>query len=89
MNWPKELTPELRDVLGMPNFRCGLIAHIHRAAGVEITPRSEDEQAFIIHWLVGIVFEHGADWRKIASEQLKALVASVEAKERGPTAPPL
>lgn len=82
-DWPAQVTPELLEVLGMPNFRSTPMAHAFRAAGrAEIGSRLEDEQAFILHWLVGLVLEHGADWRRHAGETLSAVI--VEAKARAP-----
>lgn len=71
--YPDELTPELREVLGWPNFRCGPVAHLMRAAGADIQPRAEDEQAVVLHWFIGLVLKHGADWSSVAGQELKAM----------------
>ncbi|MGU3540041.1 hypothetical protein [Methylobacterium sp. A54F] len=78
--FPRELTPEVREVLEMMVFQCGPIAHAFRNAGrVEIRRRAEDEQAFILHWLLTLALEHGADWRKHAGETLKLVIAEAKA----------
>jgi len=68
--FPDELTPELREVLGWPNFRCGPIAHLMRAAGADIKPKAEDEQAVVLHWFVTLVLRHGANWWDVARTKL-------------------
>lgn len=70
---PAEMTPEIADVLGRPNFWCSPLAHAFQAAGYQIKRRAEDEQAFILFWLLGLVLEHGKDWRPHAGEQLQAI----------------
>ncbi|MCJ2092115.1 hypothetical protein MKK67_06325 [Methylobacterium sp. J-072] len=78
--FPRELTADLIEVLGMPNFRTGPMAHAFRDAGrAEIRSKCEDEQAFILHWLVTLVLEHGADWRRHAGETLTAVIAEAKA----------
>lgn len=74
--YPDEITDEFKFVLGWPNFRCGPYAHLFRAAGHDIKPRSEDEQAFVLHWLVKLVLDHGAEWSDIAQSQLEAMRAA-------------
>jgi hypothetical protein len=71
--FPEQLTPELREVLGMICFQCAPIAHAFRAAGADIATKAEAEQAYVIHWLVGIVLRHGKDWRTVAGGELEAL----------------
>ncbi|MFD1557044.1 hypothetical protein ACFSHT_15695 [Paraburkholderia silviterrae] len=70
--YPDELTPELREVLGWMCFECAPIAHAMRAAGIDIKPKAEDEQAHVLHWLVKLVLRHGASWRKAGTEDLDA-----------------
>lgn len=79
--YPATLTPELDEVLGWPNFKCGGFADIFRLAGYEIPPKAEREQAFILHWLTSLVLKHGAGWRDQASIELAALRDKV--KEKG------
>jgi hypothetical protein len=59
---PEELTPNMRHVLGYPNFRCGAIARKLRQQGWQIPERAEDEQAVVIHWLLKLVLRHGENW---------------------------
>lgn len=78
-NFPSELTPELSDVLGLPNFQTTPMAHAFRDAGVaDIRRRLEDEQAYVLHWLVTLVLEHGADWRKHAGERLGQVIKAAK-----------
>lgn len=75
--YPAELNADLIEILGRPNFACGRIAATFRAAGRTIKTRAEDEQAFVLHWLLGLYLKHGAgasgtEWRDRAEEELRA-----------------
>lgn len=72
--WPTELTPALKEALGLMNFRTGPLAAVYRAAGFEIKHRCEDEQAFILHRFAGIALEHGDNWRAVVGEELEAML---------------
>lgn len=67
-----ELTDDLREIFGRPNFACHHIAKALRLMGHTIANKSEDEQAVVINWLLGHYLKHGADWRQRASDELKA-----------------
>lgn len=72
--WPEELTPELRQVLGLMLWETGPLAHLFRKAdGREIPRRAEAEQAFILHWLIGLALEHGPEWRTVAAAEIGRL----------------
>lgn len=78
--FPRELTPEILEVLGKPNFETVPIARAFREAGrADIAPRFENEQAFVLHWLVSLVLEHGSDWRKHMSQVLNEVISEVKA----------
>ncbi|MDF2601176.1 MAG: hypothetical protein K0Q54_3999 [Methylobacterium brachiatum] len=78
--FPRELTPEVRDVLSIMCFEAAPIAHAFRASGrAEINARAEDEQAFVLHWLLTIALEHGTGWRKHAGDILEVVVAEAKA----------
>ncbi len=66
-----ELTEDLREILGRPNFTCHFIAKALRVMGHSIAHKSEDEQAAVIHWLLGIYLKHGSDWRQRAVAELE------------------
>jgi hypothetical protein len=71
--WPFELNDDLRFVLGRPNFWCAPFAHAFRKAGHAIPTNAEEEQAFVLHWLTGLVLKHGENWREVAQAEYKAL----------------
>ncbi|WP_227242481.1 hypothetical protein [Paraburkholderia caribensis] len=71
--YPEELTPSLREVLGMMIWNTAPIAHAMRASGRTIARKVEEEQAVVLHWLTGIVLEHGDDWQKHAAIELRKL----------------
>ncbi|MCA8324066.1 hypothetical protein [Burkholderia cepacia] len=81
--YPDVMTAELRDVLGRPNFWCGPIAHEMRAAGADIKTKAEDEQAHVLHWLVKLVLDHGAEWQPVAAEELRAIRNKADAARTG------
>lgn len=76
MEYPKQVTPALRDILGMMVFELSPIADAFRAAGHEINRRAEDEQAFVLHWLIGLALEHGDGWREKAADEIERLAAA-------------
>ena len=59
-----EFNRETEFILGRPNFWCGRIAMLMRDKGHEINGKSEAEQAYVIHWMLGLYGKHGDDWRK-------------------------
>lgn len=78
--YPCEISPELREVLGMMSFRSGPIAHAFRDAGrANIPRRVEDEQAFVLHWLITLVLEHGQGWCGVAAATLNAVADEAKA----------
>lgn len=81
--FPEELTEELREVLGWPNFRCGPVAHLMRAAGADIKPKAEDEQAVVLHWFVKLVMKHGTDWWNVARTELAEMQARITTARPG------
>jgi hypothetical protein len=76
--WPEQLTPELREVLGLMCFTTGPIARGFRAAGEEIERNVEAEQAFVLHWLIGLALQHGPAWRSIAGARVAELMKQVK-----------
>jgi hypothetical protein len=81
--FPRTITPEIAEVLSLPNFRTGPLAHLYRAAGHDIRPRFEDEQAFVLHRFLLLALEHGDDWRRHADADIQAAQAKRRALEAG------
>jgi hypothetical protein len=80
------LDDELRWILGRPNFTLGPMAHLFRTAGHDIPKRAEDEQAYMLHWMLNHYFKHGAaGWRAAADEEVTQLceVAKAKVKSNG------
>lgn len=71
-----ELTDELRNILGRPNFTCTHFAAALRRQGHSIERKSEAEQAACIHWMLNHYLAHGADWRTHAEAELKAAASA-------------
>ncbi|MFJ3481747.1 DUF3850 domain-containing protein [Pseudomonas sp. NPDC090202] len=66
-----ELTDDLREILGRPNFTCNGIAQMLRTTGRDIPRKSEEEQAATIHWLLGHYLQDRINWRANASNELR------------------
>lgn len=80
------LTSELASILGLMCFQCIPFAQALRAAGHTIKTRAEDEQAAVLHWMLGHYFRHGEDWRTAAAEdmeRMKAAARAAQAKQGG------
>jgi 2-methylcitrate dehydratase PrpD len=76
MEYPKKITPELREVLGLMNFQTCPVAHALRAAGEDIPHKTEAEQAHVLHWMIGLALEHGPAWREKVGERLKEIAST-------------
>jgi hypothetical protein len=74
------MTPAINDALGIMNFHSGPIAHAFRAAGFQINPKCEDEQAFVLFWALGLAIKHGDEWRKFGAERFKELKDGLDQK---------
>jgi hypothetical protein len=66
-----ELNDETRWILGRPNFVCSPYAARLRTLGHKIEARAEDEQAYVLHWMLSMYEQHGEDWRKQAAAYLR------------------
>jgi len=77
--YPRHATPEVKEVLSWMCFQCIGICQAFRAAGHEIKTRAEDEQAFVLHWLLTLALEHGPGWRKAAADQIRKMQGSAAA----------
>lgn len=78
LRYPATMSAALAEVLGLPNFRTGPIAHVYRAAGSEIRTKCEDEQAFVLDRFLRLAIEHGEGWRTAAEADIKAAYTQIE-----------
>ena len=76
---PREMTPAIAEVLGMPNFRTGPLAHLFRAGGADISKRCEPEQAFILWRFLHLAILHGENWYRFADADIHAALARATA----------
>lgn len=79
-DYPDQVTPALREVLGLMIFTTGPIAHAFRDAGEDIPTNVEDEQAFALHWLIGLALRNGSAWKSIAAARIDEVVAAAKAR---------
>ncbi|MFT4117445.1 hypothetical protein [Bradyrhizobium sp.] len=82
LTFPETITPEIDEILGMPNFRTTPIAHLFRESGEDIPPKMEREQAFILFWLLRLALEHGADWKQHAGAEIERRLDIVKAQRQ-------
>jgi hypothetical protein len=82
---PAQLTPPLREVLGLMLWQTTPLANALRAAGHTIERKCETEQAFALHWLLGFALKDGDDWQKTAAVALRQLTDAI--KQPGDTQP--
>lgn len=66
-------TPEVRDILGRPNFWCSPWANILRRRGDVIPCKAEEEQAAVIRFMLNHYLAHGAGWADAAEAELQAI----------------
>ncbi len=69
--YPRVITPELFEVLGMMIFETSPLAHIYRAAGHDIPTMREAEHAFVIDRAIRIALEHGENWSDVFMDDVK------------------
>lgn len=71
--YPEKITFELDEILGLMPWQTGPIAHALRQDGEYIPEKCEREQAHVMHWMIGLYLEYGAEWRNKVSERLQRI----------------
>jgi hypothetical protein len=66
-------TPEVRDILGRPNFWCSPWANVLRMRGDEIPHKAEEEQAAVIRFMLNHYLANGTTWAETAGDELDAI----------------
>ncbi len=66
-------TPEVRDILGRPNFWCSPWANVLRRRGDVIPCKAEEEQAAVIRFMLNHYLAHGARWAEAAEAEIQAI----------------
>lgn len=66
-----ELTVDVKEILGRPNFACAGIAGILRKKGIDIKTKAEDEQANVLYWMLTIYEEYGSNWKEECEKILR------------------
>lgn len=75
-----ELNADLIEILGRPNFQCGQLAALLRTDGREINFRAEDEQATVLHWMMGFYIRDPQYWRDNLDADYKRMMSKVQGK---------
>lgn len=65
------MNDDLIAILGRPNFMCAQLADTLRSGGRDIAKRAENEQAAVIHFLLGHYLADPIQWAEKASTALK------------------
>ncbi|KGP00553.1 hypothetical protein JT27_15650 [Alcaligenes faecalis] len=65
------MNDDLIAILGRPNFICAQLADTLRSGGRDIAKRAENEQAAVIHFLLGHYLADPIQWAEKASTALK------------------
>ncbi|MFU2841865.1 hypothetical protein ACM7N6_28800 [Pseudomonas aeruginosa] len=73
-----ELTDDLKNILGRPNFTCTHLAQALRQIGFVIDRKAEAEQAACLHWMLNHYLANGANWKVHAEAELKAAAPGKE-----------
>lgn len=71
-----ELNEHTRLILGQPCFQCGRIAALLRKDGHEILKKAQEEQAYVLHWLLGLYENHGETWEQHFKSEMSRINAS-------------
>lgn len=77
------MTPELASILGLMCFQCIPFAQALRTAGHQIKTSAEDEQAAVLHWMLGHWFRHGEEWREHAQADMNRMKDAAIAAAKG------
>ncbi|MNV73162.1 hypothetical protein D3C71_1662940 [compost metagenome] len=79
------LNADLTKILGRPNFACMRLAQFMRLSGMHIAKKSEDEQAAVIHYLLGLYLKHGSQWPEKVDDDLEQRRAAIaqQAQQKG------
>jgi hypothetical protein len=68
-----DLDPNVKQILGRPNFACAEIAEILRIGGDDIPRKAEAEQAAVIQFMLSVWEHHGDDWQSEGNKILKTV----------------
>ena len=66
-----QLNDETKFILGRPNFWCGQLSRNLRKLGHDIPKKAEEEQAYVIYWMLGLYDQYGDKWRDEFKAHLK------------------
>lgn len=56
--------PSIKFILGRPNFWCGNVAQLLRGVGHTIERKAEEEQAYVINYMLELYEKHGENWEE-------------------------
>lgn len=79
------LTSPIAEVLALAvrPWEVAHIAHAFRDNAVDLPFKVEAETAYVLHWLLCLAIEHGAEWRRLAGERIHELMPAHEAARDG------
>lgn len=73
---------EVKWILGRPNFMVCPVAHLFRKLGQKIKEKAEEEQAFVIYWMLCLYEKHGKNWREEMHKEICRMSDKLENKKQ-------
>lgn len=72
-SYPEKLNSDLKAILGRPCFACCGLANVLRKGGHSIPKKAEEEQAAVIHFLLGHYMRDPENWDMKAAVELRQM----------------
>ena len=74
--FPKNMQPELSEILGMNDSRLEQIGGMYYQAGVKIKKLPDSLRAFALHRCLFLFLSHGSGWKLLMKNELDTLIAN-------------
>jgi hypothetical protein len=83
LSYPTEPTEALLEVLGLMLYTPRPSRMPCAPPGTDIPKRCEEEQAYVLHWLIQLALQHGVNWRARSGKSLDDLLAATRRADLG------
>jgi hypothetical protein len=84
MELPDTLNPDLVRILGMQLWHADQVSRLMRDSGAEVPFNAAGERAHVLHWLLGLYAKHGAAYRDVANQALRAMQDRADINKKPP-----
>jgi hypothetical protein len=79
---PIELNDHTKNIFGLMCFQASGIAQILRLSTDHVIPyKAEEEQAYVIHWMLNIYLLYGENWKQVVQDHFDYYLAEAKKKE--------